>query len=393
MRLFPQPLFLFPTLLGSAGLGLGLAVVQAPAAAQTAAVVKAPGGMTYTGANLIYKANGIRLEGGPGQPAHLHSPELDVTADAIAFDVAAGTISEVRAVGNVKLKLSLASKTGGEPALVDTTSEKATLVPATRKLTLETKVNGYYQVPGGPRNNLRGDVAVLSYLNKNIAVNVDGGKDGVLVTLPPEDAKKLGALGTVVIASRKLDFDGLTGVGHFTGNAHAFSTDGPNKFDVTAPEFLLTKGADGTISVLRCVGHTTVLADMPPQPTAPAPAAVDGAAAGGAAVAPGVPAAATPAAGTESGKKSGLPTMGRPTRVNATADGAVVDRSADTLTFDGHVKGFYTLNEPTGPQNYNFSGGKAVFHYTPGADKNGGMDLQVTGAPVTVDAPGLNLGL
>lgn len=351
-RLYAVPFLVFTALCGG------------PVLAQQTA---APAGFSYKAARVVYRSNGVRLEGTASEPARIQSPEIDVTAPAIAFDLQGNGITEVRAVGGVNLKLNLSSKTGGQPAHIEATSTSATLTPADRKLVLRGNLNGFYQVVGGPKNTLKGEEATLSYLNKNLAVDLTGGADGkgVIVTIPAEGGDKPGAIGTVTVSARKVTFDGTTGTGRFTGNARAVSNDGPNKFDVAAPEFLLSRGATGTISELTTVGRTTVKVDMPPQP---ATAGATGAAA----------------------------QMGAPTHVEAVADGAVVNRDTSTLVFKGNVKGFYRLKPADGAaHDYNFVGDAATFKYAPTAkgDLAAGLNVEVTGKPVTIEAPAFELGL
>jgi lipopolysaccharide export system protein LptA len=348
-RLYAVPFLLFTALCG------------VPALAQTVA----PGGFNYKAGRVVYRANGVRLEGSAAQPARIQSPEIDVQAPTIAFDLQGNSIQEVRAIGGVNLKLNLSSKNGGQPAHIEATCTSATLTPGDRKLVLTGNLNGFYQVAGGPKNTLKGEQATLSYPNKNLSVDLQGGAGGVVVTIPPEGGDKPDAIGTVTISARKATFDGTTGVGHFTGNARAYSTDGPNKFDVAAPEFLLTRGTSGTISELTTVGRTTVKVDLPPQP------------------------AATGATGAAA-------QMGAPTHVEAVADAAVVNRDSSTLVFKGNVKGFYRLKPADGTaKDYNFAGDTATFKYSPTAkgDMAAGMNVEVVGKPVTIEAPAFELGL
>lgn len=371
---------------------------KAPAPTKTTAAPAAQpnAGFTYTAEKVNYKADGIRLVGSAARPAHIQSPELDVTALIIDFDLKGNGIQEVRANGGVNLKLNLTSKAGGPPAHIESKSSNAKLIPADRKLILQGGIDGFYQLPDGPKNAIKGENATLSYVNKVPDLLVEGGKGGVMVVLPPESPDKPDAFGAITVTADKATFDGATGLGRFIGNAHAYSLDGPRKLDVTAPEFQITRGADGTLSQLRGIGKTFVKVDLPPQPEAPAKTepVADTAPKPAEKPAPAKPDAAKPdAAKPEAPKTSSL---GSPTHIEAIADGAVMDRASSTLVFDGNVKGFYRMKPAEGPaQDYNFTGSKATFHFDPAAKGNqaGGLSVDVIGEPVSIQVPALNLGM
>jgi len=363
-----------------AGIALG---IPRCGAAQT---LPAPPPFTYTAANLIYRANGVRLEGTPGSPARIHSQQIDVAAPVIAFDVGAQTVSEVRATGGVKLRLELVPKNGGAPAHIESTSDNATLITADRKLILTGHVNGFYQVAGGPRENLVGEQAILTDVADVPSVSIDGGAEPLLITLPAESTDKPGAFGAVRIASMHFVYDGTTGLGQFTGSPHAVSDDGPNKFDVTANQFVLKRSPLGTIDTLEADGHAVIKMDLPPEPEKTDPAV------------PATPPTGAAANGEPVKKKAPAVTLGRPTHVESVSDTAVVDRAASTLTLNGHVNGFYRLSNVDPPQDYHFSGDKAVLTDvpvqpgSPSAPGNPGPGLNVQLSSATVNSPGFNLG-
>ncbi|MEO6906808.1 MAG: hypothetical protein ABI210_02860 [Abditibacteriaceae bacterium] len=317
------------------------------------------GDFKYSAPKVTLRNNGARLDGTAEQPARISSPELDVTALAIAFDYSQSQIQQVRAIGQVHLRLDMTGKNGAAPTHIKATSDSATLNPITRQLILEGNVDGYYQIGDGPRTALAGSKATLNQTNGQLTGILQG---PISLTIPPENLSTSGALGTVVITAQSATIDQTKGQVIFSGQAHAVSTDGPNQFDVSAPQFTLTKSASGNIDTLNTQGKTLVKIDLPPQPTA------------------------------EGAKPSAL---GKPTHVEVTSDAAIISRPTSTLTFTGNVKGFYVLT-PAGqtPQHYDFSGDKAVLTETP-TSQNGtaGLNAQITGQPVTIYAPGLSFDM
>lgn len=350
-------------MIASSRFAVALLLVGAlPAVAQTKAPVKAPGGLTFSGVNSIYRSNGVRLEGTPAQPAHVTSPEMDVTAQVIALDVASGAVSQVRAQNSVNLKLNLPARNGAAPARVEVRCANATLTPRPFKLVLKGKLNGFYQLGNGAQTTLTGDVATFTEVNKNIVADVTG---GITLNVPAETLGRPDALGDLTITAQRGRINQADGTATFSGNARAISK-GANSFDVAASEFVLTRAADGTISTLRTSGRTLVKLDLPPD---------------------AAPQASTP----------GATSVGRPTHVEVAADGAVIDRATSTATFDGNVKGFYSLSSAATPSApYNFAGSRAVIRYvvpaTGATDNLAGLSVQVTGAPVSIEAPAFNLG-
>lgn len=357
--------------------GPALAQVAAPSSARPA------NGISYSAANIIYRASGIRLEGSATQPAKISSPEMDIQAGAIAFDLAGNALTEVRALGKVRFKMTAQPKAGGQPLLVNANADSAVLVRQSRQLTLKGNINGFYQLASGGKVILKGDTGVFTYGADRVLVDVTGGREPMVLTLPAEAIAKAGSLGEVTVTGKNFAYDSVTGVARLTGGARAVSAPGPTQFDVSAPEFQLTRGADGTISLLKCVGRTQMKATFPPSVPA-APRALPQEEIGGEKGATG-----------PVGKTS--TTLGRPTRVEASGDGAVIDRAASTMVFEGNVRGFYTLSGGTGTaasgaQNFNFAGSKASFRYNPtGAeDPRAGLSVEVLNA--NIEGPGFDFG-
>ncbi|RYG69365.1 hypothetical protein EON80_09940 [bacterium] len=306
----------------------------------------------------------MRLEGTPAQPARVSSPELDVTAQVIAFDIAKGAPSEVRAQNSVNLKLNLPARPGGEATRIDVRCANATLTPRPFKLVLKGKLNGFYQIGNGAKTTLTGETATFTRTDdKNIIADVTG---GITLNVPAEALGRPDALGDLTITAQRGRINQADGSATFSGNARAISK-GANAFDVSAAEFVLTRTADGTISTLKTSGRTLVKLDLPPEPvTAPA-------------------------------EPGANPSLGKPTHVEIAADGAVIDRATSTGTFDGNVKGFYTLNPVNGvTQPYNFVGTRAVVRYVAPTAAEGnalsGLSVDVKGAPLTIEAPSFNFG-
>lgn len=314
----------------------------------------------YSAPKVILRENGARLEGNATQPARVSSSELDVTADTIAFDFTQSQIQQVRAIGRVHLRLDFAGKAGAPTTHVKATSDSATLNPTKRELILDGNVDGYYQIGNGARTALAGTKATLNQTNGQLNAILQG---PVRLVIPPESASNnMGALGTIIITSQNASIDQAKGQVIFSGQAHAVSTDSANQFDVSAPQFTLTRSATGSIDTLNTQGQTSVKIDLPPQPP------------------------------KEGAKPSAI---GKPTHVEVTSDTATVSRPTSTLTFRGNVKGFYVL-APAGqaPQKYDFVGDEAVLTQTPsGQDGSPGLNAQITGQPVTIFAPGLSFNM
>jgi len=320
---------------------------------------KAGNDFKYSAPKVTLRENGARLDGTATEPAHISSSELDVTALAIAFDYSQSQIQQVRAIGQVHLSLDLPGKAGAPVTHVKATSDNATLNPAKRELILDGNVDGYYQIGNGARTALAGTKAILDQSNGQLNATLQG---PVRLVIPPEStSNNVGALGTIIITSKNASIDQAKGQVIFSGQAHAVSTDSANQFDVSAPQFTLTRSATGSIDTLSTQGQTSVKIDLPPQPA------------------------------TAGEKPSAI---GKPTHVEVTSDAATVSRPTNTLTFTGNVKGFYTL-APAGqpPQRYDFSGDKAVLTQTPSTQGSAGLNAQITGQPVTIFAPGLSFDM
>jgi lipopolysaccharide export system protein LptA len=344
----------------------------APVAAQNRASAPTTAPAQFGALRQIIRPNGIRLEGN----AFVRRPELQVNADAIALDysAAAKTIGQVRARGKVFFRVSLPPRGGGAPAQIEARCTAADLDPNTRTLVLTGNVNGFYQVQGGPRNLLSGDKVTLTYVGNQLTASSVG---KVRVVLPAENfaAGSSGApstaIGAVTITANRADVNGATGVVTFSGAARAVSTEGPNKFDVSAPTFTLARGESGTIDTLKSVGgRARVKIDLPPDPARGA--------------------AAT--AGRDSG--SGV---GRPTQVEAEANSVTVTRANNTVVFEGKVNGYYRL-QPAGQEatDYPFTGDRAIIRYVTDAQANAntpaGLNAEIIGAPSSIAAPDFSLG-
>jgi lipopolysaccharide export system protein LptA len=322
--------------------------------------------------------NGVRLEGN----AFIKRPELEVKASTIALDYNTKSIQEVRARGNVYFKVNLPPRGGGAPALIEARAAEADLDPATRTLVLRGNVSGFYQIAGGGRNSLSGQKVTLTYIGQQLTASSEG---SVRVVLPAETINQgqsgsTTALGSVVITAAKADVNGQNGSITFSGNARALSTDGPNKFDFSAPSFILTRGPGGTIDVLKSNGRTRIGLDLPPDPQSRAA---------------NVTATATTPGNTQSSSGS----IGKPTRVEAEANAVTVTRASNTLVLEGDVKGFYRL-QPAGQSagDYPFAGDRVVVRYDAEAantaSPTGGFQLDVSGlpgAPSVVSVPSFDV--
>jgi len=328
---------------------------------------------------IIQRPTGARLEGDRSTPARVQAPQLDVQAGVIAFDYSGEQVTEVRSLTQVgqrvQIKVDLAPKGGGAPAHIEATADKATLNPPARTLRLEGNVDGFYQVQQGIKTTLRGETVNAKYEGENLQVTVEGGANGVRLEVPPESLNQPGALGTIVFTAQRASLDKNGGVARLTGKAHAFSTDGPHKFDVTADEFVLTRtvgiGGRSQMDKLETIGRTQLKMDLPPEPAASTPP-------------------------VEAGQDGDKIQIGRPTHVEAAADAMTITRPDNTLVFAGNVKGFYELAPAKGDASprYDFTGDRAVVRYVEqsGEGVAAGLNVEVTGQPSTIELPGFNLG-
>lgn len=322
--------------------------------------------LQYKADKITIRPNGVRLDGHAEIKA---LPQLEAHASAIAFEFSGNQITEVRAVGNVRLKVNLTPKGGGKVTRIETSAAAATLKPQTRELTLTGDVEGTYQPEGQLPTTFAGTKVVMNYVGADLNGVISG---PIKLAIPAEMIQagntSTAAIGAVTITSREAKIDGKLGVVRFVGDAHAISAGGSNAFDVTASEFILTRSAANTIDTLKTAGRTHIKIDLPPEPVKP---------------------------GDDKSK------VGRPTKVEAEADGAVVNRATNTLTFEGNVTGFYVLAQADAqPQKYDFTGAKAVIRFVPSEQANAetpaGLKADITGVPgkpVEVSTPAFNFNL
>ena len=304
---------------------------------------------TYSAPKVVARQNGIRLEGTAQNPARINSPQLSVVSPIIAFDLGKNTVSQVRANGGVALKLNIPASGNAAKIYVEAKSDSAVLTTADKTLQLVGNLSGFYQIGDGPKNPLSGARADLSFADKNLVADVQN----PVLQIPAEVTGKADALGPIEISAGRGQVNQSAGNATFSGNARAKSTGGANAFDLSATNFVLSRGADGTISTLQTQGKTNVKYDLPPDPKTPVSA-------------------------------TGL---GVPTHIEVTADGANFVRSTGKATFTGNVHGFYRLQTATGPQDYAFSGDQAVIGFNPQATSaQSGLNVEIFGA--TINSPG-----
>ena len=298
----------------------------------------------------------------PKNRARVKNPQLDLVANTIAFDAAGNTISQVRALDNVALKIDLKPKNGvGETVHIESNSDAATLTTTTRTLVLTGNLSGFYRVGDGPQTMLSGGKATFNYSGDTLNALVESGAGRQVELLLPAETGKPDSLGPVTLRADSLRIDQKNGAAYFIGNARAFSTSGTGKLDVKAPFFTINRAADGTLGTLTTKGVTVTKLDLPPDAKAKADA-----------------------------KSQST----RPTHIEITADKATVNRATSTGVFDGNVKGFYLLQDA--PTPFNFKGDRATVAYDAKAAASGagdGLSVVVTGAPVDVDVPSFNLNL
>ncbi len=339
-----------------------------PALAQTPKSAAELTGNSTSYGNLSINPNGVRLDATAKGPARVTSPQLDVSARAIALDKkAGGAVTQVRALNSVTFKLNLPASNGEGAARIEATCDNAVLTPKPLKLVLKGNLKGFYQLAGGAKNTLGGDEATFTKPGGNLLAELTG---GVTLVVPAETLGQSGEIGDVTVTAQRAQIDQSDGTATFAGNARAVSKGGANAFDVTAPRFTLTRQADGTFSSIKTLGRTLVKLDLPPDPT---------------------PADSPAPTGTNT-------SLGQPTHVEVAADGAVIEprtakRATSVATFEGNVKGFYRLTPPQGtasgtptaPQNYNFVGTKAVIRYLPtpnGQNALAGFNLDLSDADI-----------
>ena len=326
---------------------IALLALSAPLWAQLA-----PGkyGFSANKSQLNSDPPGVRLDGN----AIIRTPELEITADAIAFDGRNfQNFTEARARGNVNLRLTQTPKGGKEAVQIQSKSDAATLTRANRTLVLNGNLSGFYRVGQGPQTILSGSRATFNFAQSGLNALIESAANKQVELLLPAETGKPDALGPITVRSDSLRIDQSNNAAYFSGNARAVSSGSANKLDVTAPSFTLVQGSDGTIGTLTTGGKTVTKLNV--------------------AVAPDTP-----------------PDAKALTYVEVTADKASVNRATSTGVFEGNVKGFYRLqNSPT---PFTFNGERAVVKYDAKAAVTGdGLSVVVTGTPVEVEVPAFSL--
>ena len=336
MRYFPKPL----------ALALVFALA-APALAQPAS-----NRYFYSANNSQFTSNpvGLRLDGN----VIIRQREFDFDADALAFDgKSLSDFSEIRARGKVKLRLAPLPKNSADaPFEIQSKSDEATFTRATRTLILKGNLSGFYRVGKGPQTMLSGDKATFNYSAQGLNALIEGAANKQVELLLPAENDRPDGIGPVTVRADSLRIDQANNAAYFSGNARAFSDSGPNKLDVAAPSFTLTRGADGTIDTIVTNGKTLTKINVAPDPNAPA-------------------------------------TAKALSYVEVTADKATVNRATSTGVFEGNVKGFYRLQNS--PQKFDISGERVTVTYDAQSAKTGD-GLIVNATRVDVEIPEFNLG-
>lgn len=348
----------------------------------------------------------VIFDGTEAKPAHITHPQFDIKAPKIVVGVDKDRRpTGITATRGVQFKVSLTQQ-GGAPVRVEAKCDNAVLKRGNKSstLTLREGVDGWFQIGDGARNTLRGKTveitsqpeaaesliadikgdaqgvrlevpppankpksgtvtltaqnAIIRKTKDGILADADGGERGVRLEVPPLP-KGSGpgglTLGTVVLTSQRASVKQSDGTARFIGNAHAQSSDGPTKFDVTSSELIVTRNDNGGLDSLRTVGRSTVKLDLP-QDTA------------------------KPATTTSNNDNP----FGRPNYLEIKADAATANLANNSLNFTGAITGFYRLaaKGPAGatPKDYPFSGETAMVSYTPDAgDGASGFNVQVKG--------------
>lgn len=322
--------------LGAASLGSLLAPpigtpILMPVNAQPNAQARALQRADISAEKFIWRPNGVRLEGN----AIINRPEIKVNADVIALDYNDSQITQVRARGKVNFKLDLPARAGSAPARVEATCNEATLDPATRTLVLTGDVDGFYQVRGSGRNTLRGEKATLRYpLNGQMQAELEGGASGVRLIVPGSAVGgDTASIGTVVLTASRAVINEAGGTARLIGSARAVSSDGPNKFEMSAPEFTLSRDESGAFNMLKTTGRTRLQFDLPSE---------------------------TPGANTPTAKTTNAPNnnaAGAATGAGAAPGAANSDmQSSYVFAFEGKVEGYYRLQAAgAAPEDYRFN--------------------------------------
>ncbi len=322
-------------------------ILAAPVWAQTA-----PGKSRFSADSVRTTPNGARADGN----VIIRQPEFDFDADSLAYDGAKlQEFSEIRARGNVKLRLAPRPKNSGDPGFqIQSKSDEATLTRTTRTLVLKGNLSGFYRVGNGPQTLLAGDKATFNFSPQGLNAVIEGAAGKQVELLLPGETGKPDALGPITVRADSLRVDEANNAAYFNGNARALSNSGANKLDVAAPSFTLTRAADGTIGTLVTNGKTVTKINVAPAANAPA-------------------------------------TSQALSYVEVTADKATVNRATSTGVFEGNVKGFYRLQNS--PEKFDFSGERVTVNYDAQAAKTGdGLSVNVTGTPVDVEVPEFSLG-
>ncbi len=328
-----------------------------------ALALAAPVGAQTAQANSTIEAAKIERTptGGNAKNLVIRDPQLDFEADSASYDgkelTDFNSVTELRARGNVKVRLAPKPKTSAEkPFQIQSKSDEATLTFATRTLILKGNVSGFYRVANGPLTLLSGETAKFNYALQGVYALIEGapGKQ-VELLLPAEATNKPDPLGPIKVQSDSLRIDEANNAAYFKGNARVATERGANNLDVVAPSFTLTRAGDGTIGTLVANGKTLTKLNVAPDPGTPA-------------------------------------TSKAISYVEVTADKVTVNRASSTGVFEGNVKGFYRLQNS--PQKYDLSGERIVVSYDAKAAKNGdGLSVDANGTPFRIRVPGFDLGL
>lgn len=354
--------FIFAGLLALVPVAAAVAATV-PANPAPVATASAPGAFTITAARQELRDNGMTLEGTVAVPARLHSDDLDLQAPFIDFSWEGQKIQRIEAKamgGKVTLHLKYRPARPGAvaqpPSQVDAVSQYFLFVVPTRELTLEGAVQAAYQIATGQARKLQAAKVQLAYGAPGaLKARAEG---SVVVELPGSDLGRNSRLGPVQVNAQTAWLDDAAGKGEFLAKAGekvtVVSTTGAERFNLSAPGFSLRR-EPGQESI-RSTGAAHLEADLPP----PEP-----------------------------------PASAQPTHVEANAREVVLLRPQNgetTLTMNGDVAGYYRMAAGNGPlQDYNFKADQALF--TRAATAKGGVRLVLTGAPSTVQVPGLNLNL
>lgn len=375
-------------LLAVVALGVLSCAASRQVEAQTTAKANGVTGVAgITGGRLYISPDGneARLVADKNEPAHIsYPPQLDVQAQVIKITGDLRHPTKLEATDKISLKLSIMPRdqsNGAGPTNIDVQCDKATVTRADSRLVLSGHVNGWYQVGDGGKTNLRGETVTVTFNQGNLLANVAGGSEGVRVELPPNfgaatatpvAATNAFALGATIITARDAVFDESKRTARFIGNARAVSNSGTDKFDISAPEFIIRLNANRTPEAVETQGRTHLTIDTPPKPA---------------------PANAVAVVDTSANKSKGeTAAMPRPRYIDANADAITLTISTRTLIINGNLKGYYLVDAP-GPDaiHYEFSGkrGEIRFPLTElgAGDTNTLPIIDFSGEPFTIKLP------